>query len=250
MKRPVLLILLANVVAVAVLAFVYPQFMIAPGPLSAGHADLETDCFACHRLFVGTPGRKCAVCHVPAEIGLMTTKGIPLPTGKIKVPFHQKLVQQDCTACHSDHAGARKYRAGPRFSHALLEPQTRQQCEGCHRVPGDALHAKITGNCSQCHSEQRWKPASFDHARYFELDRDHNVRCAVCHANSDYARYTCYGCHEHTPQKIRSKHLREGIREFENCVECHRNARDEPRHGRRERDQDRDVRDRRGRERH
>lgn len=40
----------------------------------------------------------------------------------------------------------------------------------------------------------------------------------------DYSRYTCYGCHEHTPDNIRREHIEEGIRDFDNCVECHRNA--------------------------
>jgi hypothetical protein len=30
--------------------------------------------------------------------------------------------------------------------------------------------------------------------------------------------------HEHNPEKIRREHIEEGIRDFRNCVECHRNA--------------------------
>ena len=69
-----------------------------------------------------------------------------------------------------------------------------------------------------------WKPATFDHARYFRLDRDHAVACATCHVGNDYARYTCYGCHEHTPARVRAEHAEEGITAFEHCVECHRSA--------------------------
>jgi cytochrome c peroxidase len=49
--------------------------------------------------------------------------------------------------------------------------------------------------------------------------------------NNDYSRYTCYGCHEHTPANVRSEHEEEGIRNFDNCVKCHRNATDEPKEG-------------------
>jgi hypothetical protein len=56
------------------------------------------------------------------------------------------------------------------------------------------------------------------------LDGDHNASCVTCHVRNDYSRYTCYGCHEHTPANIRRKHLEEGIRKFDNCVECHRSA--------------------------
>jgi hypothetical protein len=67
-------------------------------------------------------------------------------------------------------------------------------------------------------------PATFDHDRYFRLDRDHNARCATCHVRNDYRRYTCYGCHEHTPANIRGEHIEEGIGDFADCVECHRSG--------------------------
>jgi hypothetical protein len=56
------------------------------------------------------------------------------------------------------------------------------------------------------------------------LDRDHNTRCVTCHVRNDYQQYTCYGCHEHTPANIRREHVEEGIRDFNDCVECHRSA--------------------------
>jgi hypothetical protein len=48
-KRPVLLIVIAlNLLVLVSLAFVYPHLMVSPGPLVKGHAELATDCFACH----------------------------------------------------------------------------------------------------------------------------------------------------------------------------------------------------------
>ena len=38
----------------------------------------------------------------------------------------------------------------------------------------------------------------------------------------------CYGCHEHTPAKIRAEHQEEGIRDFEKYVDCHYDPRAEP----------------------
>lgn len=52
--------------------------------------------------------------------------------------------------------------------------------------------------------------------------------CETCHKNNDYSLYTCYGCHEHSQAKIRAEHVEEGIQNFENCVECHRDPRVEP----------------------
>jgi hypothetical protein len=118
----------------------------------------------------------------------------------------------------------KRFRVEGRFDHALLAADSRKECQACHKAPTDALHRQISGNCSQCHSQDKWTPATFDHDKLFQLDRDHNVKCATCHTGNDYTRYTCYGCHEHTTDNIRRKHIKEGIRDYRNCVECHRNA--------------------------
>ena len=75
------------------------------------------------------------------------------------------------------------------------------------------------------------------------LDRDHDVECATCHKGNDYSRYTCYGCHEHTLAKVRAEHQEEGIADFANCVECHRDPAVEP-----EKQRGGGGRDRRGRD--
>ncbi len=67
-------------------------------------------------------------------------------------------------------------------------------------------------------------PATFDHEKYFRFDRHHNNECATCHVNNDYGNYTCYGCHEHSRSKVREEHVEEGIYNYENCVECHKNG--------------------------
>ena len=224
MSKTLKFVLAANLIALAVLAFVYPHLMVGPGRLIPGHSTLETDCFACHAPLSGVTTERCIRCHQPADIGKLTTLGVPIQKPLTKTPFHQKLVQQDCLACHSDHAGVRRYRIEGRFNHALLSSDVRKECQSCHQSPKDSLHRQITGNCSQCHRQDKWLPATFDHNTYFVLDRDHNTKCVTCHVRNDYSRYTCYGCHEHTPDKIRREHIEEGIRDFKNCVECHRSA--------------------------
>jgi Doubled CXXCH motif (Paired_CXXCH_1) len=103
------------------------------------------------------------------------------------------------------------------------------RCESCHKPPGDSLHRPIKGNCAQCHSTQAWEPATFEHDKLFVLDRDHNASCETCHKNpADYRQHTCYGCHEHTLANVRQEHEKEGIRNFDNCVKCHRSADEEP----------------------
>lgn len=224
MSKTLKIILAINLIVLAILSFAYPHLMVSPGKLIAAHSKLETDCFACHAPFFGTANERCISCHQPAQIGKLTSLGQAITKPRSSTPFHQNLLKQDCLACHSDHAGVKRFRIEGRFDHALLQADARKQCQSCHKSPSDNLHRQISGNCSQCHRQDKWTPASFAHEKYFELDRDHNVQCVTCHIRNDYSRYTCYGCHEHTQEKIRRKHVEEGIRDFENCVECHRNA--------------------------
>src|SRR3546814_13592537 len=48
--------------------------------------------------------------------------------------------------------------------------------------------------------------------------------CSSDLLNNNYKQYTCYGCHEHQPTKIITKHREEGLTNIENCVRCHRSA--------------------------
>jgi hypothetical protein len=274
-RRWLIALITANLLVIVALVFAYPHLMVSPGPLIGAHAELATDCFACHTPWRGIAPSRCVTCHALPDIGLRTSKGVLLSKKTAKTSFHQELIEQNCVACHSDHAGpqltehSRKQfshallrtvirekcetcHAAPQntihreltigcnqchqpdrwkpasFEHALLTKVVLDRCENCHKGPSDTLHRQITGNCQQCHSTKGWKPATFDHDKYFVLDRDHNTSCVTCHTKNDYSRYTCYGCHEHQPDRIRRKHVEEGIANFTNCVECHRSASGEP----------------------
>jgi hypothetical protein len=225
-RRSWILILIAgNLLVLLGLAFAYPHLMVSPGPLVPAHSELTTNCFACHAPFRGAAAERCTTCHALPDIGLRTTKGLLISQKAGRVSFHQALIQQDCMACHSDHPLATLTpRSHPRFSHALLRAEVRGRCETCHSPPNNEVHRDLSAGCAQCHSSDAWKPATFDHAKLFVLDRDHNVPCVTCHLNNNYKSYTCYGCHEHQRDKIRTKHIEEGIRNLENCVTCHRSA--------------------------
>jgi hypothetical protein len=232
MRRWVWFVVLLNLVALIALAFIYPHFMVSPGAVITGHADIATDCFACHAPLRGASPARCVTCHTLADIGLRSTQGEPIRNAKVKTSFHQELVEQNCMACHSDHAGPKlTQRSRKPFSHAMLGSTVREDCKTCHKAPVNNLHRLATGNCSQCHTQKAWKPATFDHAKSFVLDRDHNVACTTCHVNNDYKRYTCYGCHEHTVENIQRKHRKERISNIDNCVRCHRSADGEGREG-------------------
>lgn len=50
------------------------------------------------------------------------------------------------------------------------------------------------------------------------------MTCSTCHVNNVLSNSTSYGCHEHTPSNNRKEHEEEGIRNFGNCVDCHRST--------------------------
>jgi len=225
MKNKVaLLFVAANLVAIVIFVFLYPHVMISPGNPIDAHAKLAKDCFSCHTPFLGSSPEKCINCHAVNDIGKKTTKGLPILAEQRKVAFHQTLVQKDCISCHSDHKGVKAFRPISQFSHNLLEPDLQQQCSSCHLSPTDELHRQVKNSCTQCHTQEAWKPAAFDHDKYFRFDRDHNTECETCHVENNYANYTCYGCHEHSRSKVREEHYEEGIRDYAVCVECHRSG--------------------------
>jgi hypothetical protein len=222
-------LMLALVVAIS---FIKPHEMVSPGNLMPAHKALEGNCFACHAPLRGASADRCQACHKLPDIGLRTTRGVSIPATPGRPAFHAALAKPDCMACHTDHARpwlVRSQRAG--FDHRLLQASARDRCQSCHQPPRDELHRMQSAPCATCHQPTHWKPATFDHARFFVLDRHHNVSCATCHPAGNFRRYTCFGCHQHQPVSIAAEHREEGITNIADCVRCHRSAAGEPEGG-------------------
>ena len=229
MKRAIWIGLSLALAAIISLSFVRPHEMVSPGNLIPEHSALQNDCFACHTPFRGASAERCTTCHAVADIGLRTTKGAKIAQDRQSTPFHQALTEANCMACHSDHPRPRLTQASPvRFDHALLKADARTKCQSCHVPPRDDLHRSPALVCATCHQPSGWKPATFDHSRYFALDRDHNTACTTCHTGGNYKTYTCYGCHEHQQAQVLAEHREEGITNVENCARCHTSAHGEP----------------------
>lgn len=212
-------------VAIVFISFTHPREMVSPGRLIPAHSALENNCFACHVPFQGASADRCISCHVLADIGLRTTRGTAIPQAARRPAFHQALANPDCVACHSDHPRPSLTKAGTlEFDHAVLKPTVLSNCQSCHTAPRDELHHGQASVCATCHRTARWKPATFDHNRYFVLDRDHSVACVTCHASGNYKQYTCFGCHQHQEAGIIAEHREEGITDIRHCVRCHRSA--------------------------
>ena len=170
-RRVVLVVLVANLVALLVLTLAYPQLMVGPGPLLPSHAGLEHRCFACHQPGRGPVTDRCITCHAVADIGIRSATGAPLAGRPRRIAFHRELSDPDCMACHRAHETVTSVRGAPgAFRHESLRSAMRDQCQDCHRKPQDGLHAGIVANCGSCHGTSSWKPASFDHERQFALE--------------------------------------------------------------------------------
>ncbi len=170
--------------------------------------------------------RKCANCHSPQK-----------PEDDI-----HKILTMNCSECHSTEAWKPSH-----FKHELLGDRI-NDCRSCHenKKPGDALHRSFskTIQCVQCHTTDKWKPSTFDHTKYFRFDGNHPSNCTDCHdVNKTFKTYTCYNCHEHRPARIEREHIKEGIRNFNNCVECHRSGNEKEAGGREDKKRGRDRND-------
>ena len=253
------------------LIYQFPYLMLNPGELVSGHQDLKEKCFSCHQPFWGIENGRCISCHKPDEIGIKKVNASDINSVKKKVSFHDKLLSQKCTACHTDHNGIKPDVTLNQFNHELLSEAIRSKCNDCHEQPGDKLHPQLStdcknchntigwkssvmfnhdmiksadknncvlchqkptdtfhisleDNCNKCHTTTKWIPSTFDHSPYFQFDKNHNAKCNVCHTDNNYKAYTCYGCHEHSLNKIMSEHNEEGITNLNDCAECHKSG--------------------------
>lgn len=216
---------LVTVAVAGACAVLWPGPSIQPGQLLAAHAPLRNDCLACHAVGRGAEAARCVKCHALSGIGLVRVGGAPLPAPRPAVQrLHEPLAGVQCSGCHAEHAGRLGSGLATRFRHEVLTPPVRDDCANCHATqrPADEIHAAAAA-CGACHSTRGWKPASFDHDRYFRFDEDHPPRCADCHASGrGFKSYSCDKCHP--PARIASEHREEGIQDFADCVTCHRSA--------------------------
>ncbi len=265
------LIALVIILVFALFIYKYPYAMINPGELVEGHQDIKEKCFSCHIPFGGISNDKCISCHKISDIGIETTGLQKEEIKDVKIHFHQNILNQKCSSCHTDHKGLKPELPISSFDHKMLSKELVNQCSSCHNKPTDHIHQHISAtcnschntiewktvvafnhnmiqgseknncischqppsdsyhhlfkeNCDRCHTTKKWLPSTFNHSSYFQLDENHNTDCNTCHSNNNFSTYTCYGCHEHSRNKMMEEHTEEGISNFTNCISCHGSA--------------------------
>lgn len=214
------------------------ESVLAPGELIEGHAKWEHECKQCHVRF----DRKaqdglCMACHKDVAADVRARTG-----------YHGRVDAQPCRACHAEHKG-RRARIAPldasqfdhsRTDYALLGKHRQVECTKCHE-PGrkfreapkdcnachrrDDVHKGTLGpQCADCHTENRWKEAKFDHAktRFGLTGRDADTKCADCHKDTRYKETprSCLACHRKDDDSARGHKGQFG----ERCESCHGTA--------------------------
>lgn len=164
------------------------------------HAHQDATFVANHRREMGNA---CLACHDGADRmeGFNHASAFAL-TGK--------HAQAACVNCHINN----RFRDTPR------------DCASCH--PDPQVHrGQFGADCSACHTTGAWRPARllkhkfpFNHG-----NKGKESACAVCHP-TNYATYTCYGCHEHTQANTVREHQKERIADLQNCIKCHPTGRE------------------------
>jgi hypothetical protein len=220
---------IASAIILAALAITFPDVLLDPGTLMKGHQKLQKDCLSCHTPFRGVTSVQCITCHKQDAIGIKNVAGALLPADSSKVDFHKGLSANSCADCHTDHKGADAAKAIKPFKHASLTTSLQRNCTGCHKnqMPTDALHRYATGNCSECHSIQKWKPATFNHNQFAS-----GKQCISCH-KADRPNDTLHGlsesncstCHDTTRWKPatfdHSRYFRLDRNHQASCKTCH-----------------------------
>lgn len=207
----------------------------------------EATCEQCHREYqaefvaghVRDWGNVCRDCHEG------TDRFSAFRHDTLRFHLIGRHARTQCAGCHTGVRSVAAFRAAP------------VTCVGCHRRD-DAHRGRYGAQCAACHDTERWDDAEFEHT--FPLDHGGGgvIACGTCHTRAEeggrevqdrrqpsqaFRAYTCYGCHEHAPARIREEHLDEGITDFRDCAACHPTGVEgeaEDRGGDRDRGRDRD----------
>ncbi len=205
-------------------------------PLTGAHTTQL--CSACHSVSYTNLSTTCNSCHQGDFNGSLN-------------PNHV-LAQfsQECTTCHNtsawqpanyDHGTTGFALTGQHLNtacnicHVTQYANTSSACNDCHNddltgvTDPNHIAAGFPLDCSQCHNTNGWSGATFEHdAQYFPIySGEHQnewSQCSQCHTNnSNYAIFSCIGCHDHNQPDMDQEHngVNGYIYESNACFSCH-----------------------------
>ncbi len=182
-----------------------------------GYEGTPTDCFACHQQdFDNTtdPNHKangfsteCTQCHTETAWEPAT-----FDHDQTNFPLRGAHATTDCIECHTD-----GYEGTPTDCFACHQQDFDNTTDPNHKVNG------FSTECTQCHTENAWEPATFDHDQTeFPLTGAHiGVDCIDCHTEGYTNTPTdCAACHQlDFDQSINPNH--KVLNLSTDCIECH-----------------------------
>lgn len=166
--------------------------------------EAATTCFGCHEkqdVHHGKLGKDCAQCHNQNSF-----KKTDFDHSKTHFPLRDAHARAACTECHRD----------PSYKNTPME------CVACH-ARDDAHKGGRGPDCGACHNADKWKSATYDHAKlaHFPLNGAHSkISCEACHRSGDTKAKIpdqCASCH--------SANDRHGGRFGDDCKQCHNEER-------------------------
>ena len=181
---------------------------------------IASDCRDCHTdVHQGSLNPQCNRCHNARGWTVLS------PVEAHRSTFFQLLGAHASLDCYQCHRNTRNNDF--RLNTAL--------CVDCHRETYNGVsnpdHRKAGFGvvCEDCHNLLRWKPALFnDHDALFPIFSGTHAgewsQCSTCHTHtSDYATFSCFGCHEHNEASTDSKHdeVSGYVYESAACYACH-----------------------------
>ncbi len=203
--------------AVATTANAQVGTLVAPGPLSKAHSQLEglANCQKCHQPGRALASAKCLACHKPIAERIAGRRGV------------HRDVPGSCEKCHVEHRGTAvdiRRLDIKAFNHAVetgfaldgRHAPLSQDCARCHKTRSflnagtacvschqDPHKGALGTTCAECHTTATpFADArkQFDHAKArFALTGAHRtVDCAKCHVNKVYRGLkfgSCADCH-------------------------------------------------------
>ena len=182
--------------------------IVSPGPLSAAHAFLDTNCTACHTPGRGVQRTSCVGCHAnDAQL-----------LGRAPTAFHATIAA--CAGCHAEHDAVRRRPIA--MDHILLAAVGSTPTRDRTHASVDTSPARqAVENPDSAHSA----PAPLRDGLPFPLLRrgEERLDCASCHSSKDPHRKLfgsdCATCHATSAWTIPG-YLHPSPRSV-NCVQCH-----------------------------
>ncbi len=206
-------------------------------PLTGAHANIASNCAACHAggRFSNTP-TDCNSCHSGAYNGANN-------------PNHSAIrLSRDCASCHTTNPSWRPTTFNHNNHFALVGAHARiaSNCTACHsggnynhgscyschsgdynRASPNHAASGFPTDCTNCHSQNSWKPATWNHdAQYFPIysgaHRGKWNNCNECHtASGNYSVFNCLNCHKKGETDNDHKKVKGYNYDSNSCYACH-----------------------------